>query len=191
MSENDVPPNPYKTMNDDEMKKNFTWMAEVLNERSLGLDYHEVFKLEKATISAEDKKKLEQRDKFLAMHQQVMEEIKGEPVKPVPDTIDPNLEKIAKANVDSTVREIKEIDKDIPIDGIVNGDKSIIDKLDILNHVKEIAVHHGSVVKGLRDKINIGDEKTADKFTNVPNTNSWTAQLGAWQKQANSALGVE
>ena len=186
-----TPTNPYSTMTDDEMKKNFSQMAEVLNQRSLGIDYHEAFKLEKATVSEGDKKKVELADKFLAFGQQMLVEagVKAEDANPAP--VDPNLEKMAQVNLDNAVREIKEIDKDIPIDGIVNSGKSVFDKLETIGHIKSVAQHHGKVVKGLRDTISTSPGVENDKFTGSSSSSgSWADKIASWQKSANVQLGV-
>ena len=195
------PPNPYESMSDESFMTHVKNLASVIKKKKgddkVDVDLYDMFGLDKAVpaeISADDKKKLEANEKFLAVAKQVLAEVEGKSTVVEKNTaIDPYVERVAMRTVNDVATQIKGIDENVPIDNIVNSDRPVFEKLDTLEHIKNVAEHFGKKVSGLKKTIDETSSKN-EKFTASSGTTSgddWTKSLDRYQNMANEALGIE
>jgi len=195
-TEMDTPPNPYESMTDEAFKEHVEKIAKVYAGKKSDIDIKKVFGLtEKETeVSEEIRNAMKSKEQFLAMAKQVLVEageIKDE--KKDAPVVDPTVERIAQKSVDDLAGEIRAVHKDIPLDGILKSERSVIDKLDILGSVKEIAGHYKGVVDGLKKTIDEKSETSREKFTATGGAQSgdWAGFLKSQQDMVNKMIKTE
>lgn len=133
--------NPYAEMTEDVMKTHLTQLKEVVDSKKI--DVTQVFG---EPITDADKEKLEKVDTLTS-------EVKTLSEKASKEDLTENEQVLAQANIDRTVSDIRKIDKDAPLDKVLNSKLNNLQKLGVLNATQEMVQHYTSQIATIRTEL--------------------------------------
>lgn len=133
--------NPYIKMPDDVFKEHLTQLKTVVDEKKI-----DVTQFFGEPITKEDKEKLEKVDTLQTQVDTLSEEKNK---KDLSET----EEKLAQANIDNIVGDIKKIDKDAPLDTVLKSNFNALDKLEILKGTRQTVEFYAEQMNTLREQI--------------------------------------
>ena len=139
--------NPYLVMEANVLSEHIAQINEVMESKSLS-------KLQAfgESISEETQTKL---DNASVVSQQLAD---AEAKIPVDVVVDPNTDKLAIINLDRAVSDIKAIDENFPIQGIMDSSLNSFDKIDVLSSVTDMAKYSAKSVDAVKAQIGSGQK---------------------------------
>jgi len=135
------PKNPYTDMTTDVLNKHLEQLKSVIAEKKI--DVSQYFG---TPISDEDKKKLEEHK---ALSDQVNKYVEAANSA----TLSATEIKLSQQNLDRLVNDIKNIDPDVPLDGVIGSKFNNLEKIDILTGVQGIVKHYDEQIDTLKKEI--------------------------------------
>lgn len=150
--------NPYEVMEAAVLEQHIGQINKVMETKSLS-------KLQffGESISEETKGKLEE----VASLTQKLTDAEAK----IPATVvsNPDVDKLALSNLDRAVQDVKAIDENIPIQGILDSSLNSFDKADMLNHVQQIAVYNKAALDAVTKEL--GAQKPGMQGFSKPEVN--------------------
>ena len=128
-------------MTEDVMKTHLTQLKEVVDSKKI--DVTQVFG---EPITEEDKENLKKVDTLTS-------EVKTLSEKASKEDLTENEQVLAKANIDRAVSDIKKIDKDAPLDKVLNSKLNDLQKLDVLSGTQAMVEHYTSQIATIRTEL--------------------------------------
>lgn len=133
--------NPYSDMPVDVLQKHLEQLKTVVTEKKIN-----VTQFFGEPIKTEDKEKLEKYDSL----QSKVDELSKKASK---ENLTDNESKLADATVNRIVSDIKKIDKDAPIEGVLKSNFNNLQKIEILNETQGIVQHYTGQMDTLRTEL--------------------------------------
>lgn len=133
--------NPYVEMTDDVMKTHLTQLKEVVDSKKI--DVTQIFG---EPITEDDKEKMKKVDTLTSEVKKLAEEAGKK------DLTD-NEQILAQANIDRAVSDIKKIDKDAPLDAVLNSKLNNLQKLEVLSGTQALVEHYTGQIATIRTEL--------------------------------------
>lgn len=171
--------NPYLTMDSDVLNKHITQMNEVMETKNLS-------KLQAfgESISEETQTKL---DSASAVSQQLADAVAKIPKETV---VNPEVDKLAQMSLDNAVSDIKAIDENFPIQGIMDSSLNSFDKIDALKNAKEMATYSTKAIAAVKSQVGTGAKPGTQGYA-APEDNTAEADDIVAKLIADSGVKVE
>lgn len=133
--------NPYLDMPEDVLKVHITQLKSVIDNKKI--DVQQFFG---QPIKDEEKEKLKNYDTLQTQVKDLSEKASKE-------NLSDTEAKLAQATIDRVVSDIKKIDKDAPLDKVLNSKFNNLQKLDILAGTQDLVTHYTAQMDTLRQEI--------------------------------------
>ena len=128
-------------MTDDVMKTHLKQLKEVVESKKI-----DVIQFFGEPITEADKEKIAKVDTLTS-------EVKTLSEKASKEDLTENEQVLAQANIDRTVSDIKKIDKDAPLDRVLNSKLNNLQKLEVLNGAQAMVEHYTSQIATIRTEL--------------------------------------
>ena len=135
--------NPYIAMTDDVFKTHLEQLKEVIATRKV--DITQLF----STVSV----MTDEQKKMVEEYPKLQEQIKNLSAAHAGKDLTEIEKKLAQTSIDAQIKELKSVDVNVPLDGIIKSGFNNVEKLEILSGVAPIVQHFGTVISNLRSQI--------------------------------------
>lgn len=133
--------NPYEEMSTDVFQEHLKQLKDVVDTKKI--DITQIFG---EPITDEDKEKLKKVDTLTS-------EVKTLSEKTSKEDLTENEQTLAQASLDRTVSDIRKIDKDAPLDGVLHSKLNNLQKLEILNASQAMVEHYTAQIATIRTEL--------------------------------------
>lgn len=179
--------NPYESMPEDKLKQHLFAMANVCKSKSnIGIDLYDLFSLNRP-ITAEESKKLEDHDKFMAAYQEVASVVNNGDVKE-PRTLTDVEKETLNLGLEGVISQIKGLDSEVPLDLALNSEKDILTRISIAKSLQPIVKYYTESLETLKQGLPAAATTSStdtDKFQATAPTGKYDSLLADLDKLAN------
>ena len=156
--------NPYVEMPEDVLKTHLEQIKSVIGTKKI-----DVTQFFGEPITQEQKDKIAKSD-------ELANKVKELSDKASKENLTDNEAKLAQASVDRIVNDIRKIDKDAPLDKVLDSKFNNLQKLDILAGTQDVIQHYTSQMETLRQEIGSQGQPNLQTF-GKPATNDSAADI--------------
>jgi hypothetical protein len=150
--------NPYVEMTDEVLTENINQLKEVMEKKNLS-----TLQFFGESLSEDTQAKVDE-------HASLSQEVKTLKEAASAGTVSPDVKRLTELNVDSAISEIKKLDDNFPIEGIVNSISDPFQKINALTGVKAAVEYSQKAVNAVKSEI--GNKTGVQGFGEAPATDS-------------------
>jgi hypothetical protein len=146
--------NPYLEMSEDVLKTHMSQISELMEKK--GFTAYQFFG---ESLSEDTQGKLAEN----ASLTEKVKNLESAVTTAEAGKLSPETEKLAKITIDSVVKEIKSVDEDFPINGIIDSSLTAFEKIDALKSIVDMAVYSKKAIDAV--KAQVGNKPGVQGYT--------------------------